>query len=253
MSTCSQLSCPCQQYREDKESFGYGRYPMTPCGSPSSPLALYGSGDSKRLEQEASSIGSSLERSPRRSLFLGHEEYLAQVTTPTANSADPNLLPNMCGRKTPGLKERNLSSEPVRFELVSLPIGNLYGNLQRMATSAPSLPGFVWYLIAPSAQLLLTLMHLCPCSGPLLSFGVQPALGKAEEPGAKQAMIVILRIPEASFGVVTKVRRMLSSMNFAEVSTFPTSSGGPIATLFVWKSKDRQYLSLVNEFGLPAI
>jgi len=53
-----------------------------------------------------------------------------------------------------------------------------------------------------------------------------------------------------SGGTVTRVKKMLSSMNFEEQLTLPTYSDGSIVTLFVWSEKARPFLSRQKLFGL---
>jgi len=66
---------------------------------------------------------------------------------------------------------------------------------------------------------------------------VQLALVNLGVLGKKQAYKVIVRIPGANFGAATRVKNMLSAMNFEEVSILRTYYDGQTVTPSEWKLK----------------
>lgn len=82
-----------------------------------------------------------------------------------------------------------------------------------------------------------------------MSSGEAPVPARVEELGWKREMMLIVKIPAQSSGVGTRVRLMLSLMNFAEVSTLLTYCDGLTVILCEWKSRDHPVPLLVNVFG----
>ena len=80
-------------------------------------------------------------------------------------------------------------------------------------------------------------------------FWVQQEPVRVVELGTRQEWMLIVRIPEVNFGVAIRVRRMLLSTNFEEVSMLPTYCDGLTVTLYEWRLKGHPYHLLPPGFG----
>lgn len=195
------------------------------------------------------SIGRSSVHSREKSQSTELDEYL-EASIPIVNCPDLKLPSPTFGKSSPELWTPNSNSDRNRLELMRLPIGRLFGKVQRGEIS-PLFPHELgWYLIAPSERLLPLMTALLESNEAAWSIGAPQGQESQDELGMKQVWMLIVKIQEANFGAAIKLNNLLSSMNFEAVSTFPTFSGGPTGTLCVLKSRGRAYLSLLVEFGL---
>lgn len=145
-----------------------------------------------------------------------------------------------------------MSLELNPFNETARQTGSLYGPPPSQAIWQQSPQVFEWLVIGPSEPLsqisLLLAQLLKKCS----SSGVLQVLENLDGLGSKAERKLILKIREASSGMVTSVNSMLSSMNFVEVSTSLTCSVGWTVTLSKWRSKGLPNLYVAPRYGLPA-
>ena len=79
--------------------------------------------------------------------------------------------------------------------------------------------------------------------------GARLAPERVDELGKKLESMPTLKIRELSGSMVTVVKKMLLSMNFVEVSIFPTSYGGSTAIRSLWKKKVLKCRCKQQSFG----
>jgi hypothetical protein len=135
------------------------------------------------------------------------------------------------------------------FVLIQKPIGSQSGWLHEQATSLPFPLGYVSFLTGPSEALLQIMISLSGLLGMSKCFGAQQEQVRVVELGTRQEWMLIVRIPEVNFGVAIRVRRMLLSTNFEEVSMLPTYCDGLTVTLYEWRSKGHPYHLLPPGYG----
>ncbi len=97
-----------------------------------------------------------------------------------------------------------------------------------------------------TSRALFQWIEKCTCSGDLQ---VQE---NREELGPKEECSLMLSALVLSSGMVTRLKRILSSMNFVEASMSHTYYGGSIVTQSVWRSRDLPDPFMVVGYGLPA-
>jgi len=112
---------------------------------------------------------------------------------------------------------------------------------------------FEWSITAHYNLLLPIIEYLSPWNEQSMCSGEPLVLVRVEELGPKLVWTLTVRTPVPSSGMGILLNLMSSSMNFVEVSTLHTSSGGSIVTQSVWRSKEVQGLLLVTQSGLPRI
>lgn len=254
-------------WQEDKPSFGYSPSPTWtgPFLNHSRPTSPGFEANRKlAMEQLDIDIGNCLWPSPPKSLFPKLLQSLADDRT--AKLADRKRQLLMYGRKKLALKELNSSLVPGidpicdqylyaigQFEEIRKLIGSLPGMLPNEETSEVFQPIFVCRVTGPFVPLRQIMKELL--EEPLLaeSFGAVLELGSHSLPGILREPKLILKIPGPSFGVVTMVKKMLSSMNSEEVSTSRTFLDGWIVTLAEWKLKDPIDHFVPNDFTSPVM
>lgn len=81
--------------------------------------------------------------------------------------------------------------------------------------------------------------------------GDQQVLVKLEELGKKEAWMLTLKCPVPNFGMVTRVKNLLLSMNLEEILESPIYCDGLIGILALWKSKGVAQFSVLSYLSLP--
>lgn len=248
----SQLS-PLDRYRKsiaDKASSGLspGRASSPRVISRAiSPMELDGCTDSVKLEPEDSNTFNSWSPSPRKLLWPRSPEYFPEVTE---NCLDPQLLMPMSQRAIPqsptpsSVSDASLSSE------TQSQTGSQSGSLPPLAPTSKSQLQYAFFLTAP----YVVLEQITPS---LLLLAVQPLSTRASlevvspiKHGNRQEGQLSLRTHGRSGGLVTKVKSMLSSMNFEVLSRSTTYYDGSIHIRVMWRLKAHVYHYLQHGSGL---
>lgn len=209
---------------------------------PSSPTMSSGSKASKSSLKVVTSIGNLSVDSQRSS----HYEVQSPPGPPPRTWKLPALqqLNPTCGRKTPECPSPSSSldlSPSIRRAKLT---GKWFGKPQQVAESWKfplisvfNITGKINLIVGPSEQLVVTSRSLLRILEPAMSTGVLLELVNLEELGKKPRYQLTVRVQDLSSGMGTKVKSVLSSMNFVEVSMSRTCSDGLIAIQYVWKSK----------------
>ena len=218
------------------------RLPLTPYPTPHGSRANW----SEEISP-TTSIGSSLWPSPPRNLL----QELRNVLDPNAmpNSPDQRPPTPMSRRMTPTLLEQDLNLEPNPFDATARPTGNNVGRELSLEMSWASPRMYVYNVIEQFAQLQAIMTSLLQWNGSASYIGVDLVPASQDVHGTRREWMLILRIPEQSFGMVTRLNNMLYAMNLEEESMLPTYSDGLIVTLFVWKSRVAANLWLPRSYG----
>nr|QTE03313.1 MAG: replication-associated protein [Ciconia boyciana Circoviridae sp.] len=106
-------------------------------------------------------------------------------------------------------------------------------------------------IIGPSSRLLWIIQSLSRWKEFARCFGVILRPVNHIELGHSAQMILILRSHEPSSGAVTRMKKMLSSMNFAETSISRTSYGGLIGIRSAWRLNTVDASPTLNDCLLP--
>jgi len=232
------------QRNAGRGSSGSSQLP-SPCSppSPSLVMGLSGSKDNENLGQEDLTTGNSLSRfngnSPSTSLFVCSPDAMQSFL------AAPQR-PHTAGKTLPQLKapDSNLESSQSRYSEkyisscseTTKSTGSPSGSPPSGVPSRPSPPQFVFKVIGPSVLLARIMPSLYLLSAEPSS---TQGLLEVESPTklGQNSQVLFLRTHGPSGGRATRVRRLLSLMNFEEVSTYRTSYAGSTSTLSVWKPK----------------
>jgi len=221
----------------------------------SSPLMSYGSKANKRLAQLADTCTSNaVSPSARRNLCREFKECLEPESTANSQEVKPLLptAPKKIRELASRLNMEHVLSEETKSETGS-PSG--YSSLvndriqPEVVTLTQSRPTFEWYLTVPSGRLPATSLLASQLFDMLRYFGELLVLENHDVLGMKQDSMLMLRIQEPSFGMVTNVKQMLSSMNFEEESTLRICLDGLTVIRCVWKSKDQRDRRLWKRSG----
>jgi len=81
--------------------------------------------------------------------------------------------------------------------------------------------------------------------------GDQQVLVKLEELGMREGWMLTLRCPVPNFGMVIRVKKLLSSMSLEEILESPIYSDGLIGILALWKSRGVAQFSVLSYLSLP--
>lgn len=207
-----------------------------------------GSRANLNLLSPASSTGSYWSPSPRRNLW----PRSATSSAPSTPSSPALRLPqNMYGRMTPRYPTPASSLAASPFAEIQNWTGNQFGPTLNQAILNRFLRQYVFRVIAPSELLHQIMEELSRWIELAMCTGAELALVNPDLPGNLPDQMLIVRIPDPSFGTVTKVNQTLSSMNFEEVSTLPICCVGSIDIHAVWKLKDLRNLWLPQISGSP--
>lgn len=218
------------------------------CDKENCPPMLCGSKVNKKPEARMDiCIGSSSSPSPRKLLWPPSEESLAEVSM--QSFPDLNVRMTTFAKKKPesmdlGSMEQSLSEEMPKL------IGKPSGNRPRPGIWRPSPPTYEWSLTGHFERLVPTMTALDRLFAKFGYTGAEVGLVNLGELGKKEAWMLTASVQGASFGMVTRVNRVLSLMNSEEVSTFPMCCDGVIGTRSVWRSKEAQDLLNARRSGL---
>jgi len=224
---------------DDKASFGCLQSPlivhtMDHFDKENSPLMSYGSKDNQKLAKQVNSDTCNvLLDSPRRNLLPEFEKCLDPSMPNSPDQKQP--LPIVLKKKVE--MENLLSSESSLSEGTTNETGSQYGPPQSPDFLSQFQPISEWYLIGPSGRLPATSQLACQLKDMLQCYGELLALENQSVLGMKLESMLMLKIHDPSFGMVTKVRRVLLLMNFEEESTSRICCDGLIVTRSVWRSK----------------
>ncbi len=168
----------------------------------------------KRKESPVTSTGSSVWRSPRRSLLPELLACLEPESMP--NSPVPMPQPPTVPKKSQDLPSLSALA-PSPFEEIQEQTGMQYGPPPSPEIWTLSQPMSVWFLIVPCEPLGQTTPLVQECYDQLSCFGVLRARANLTVHGMKQELTLILSVPDPSSGMGIRINRMLWSMNFEEV------------------------------------
>jgi len=215
-----------------------------------SPLPVRGSRASLSVETTPDFYtGRSAFRSARRLLFEESENALVPTMR---NLQDLELQPTTYGRTTPLSPPRDLNWEANQLIEVAPEIGTRSGSSQSLDSLNQSPRRLEFKVIAHSVQSLLTTLSQLELNESVMSFGVEQVLESRGVLGQRPDSTLILKTLGQNSGVDIEIRRLLSSMNFEEVSILDIYLDGWIVTRSLWKLKDPlQYLS-PRQYGSPA-
>lgn len=226
---------------EDKEYSGFSR---APARTPSSPTALQmdlyqlelsGCMDNKKEESQQDIFTTNCSSPLERKLpYMESREYLERAYM--LNYQDPKPPKRTVTKKRPELVT---SSPLVRNQSVETPrlIGSPYGPPPSPEILTEYLPQYVFNLILPLDRSDQTTQLVKELKKQLRFFGDLQELVNQDKRGRKLDRRLILSVLDPSSGMVTRVKSMLSAMNFVELSTFPTFLDGVIGTQCVLKLK----------------
>lgn len=172
----------------------------------------------------------------KKDLLEPSNEYLDKEFMESFPAA--KQLMNMSGKMTPPSKERDLNLEPARFEGMRRRIGKQFGRMPSPGIWPKSLQTREWSLTVPCEQLPLITASVLEWYDQLKCSGEVLVLASHVKPGKKREKKLIVRIQDPSFGMATKIKLMLLSMNFEEELTLPTCLDGLTATPSEWRLKD---------------
>jgi len=180
--------------------------------------------------------GNSLLHSRQRSLSPLSVRYLATNAMPS--SLAPRPRSPTYSRMTPLLRALGLSGEQSPSEEMLRPTGSQYGPPPSPEIWQASQRMYALRATGPSSALEL-IMNQCLLWYECATFtGVPPVQVNLVGRGMKQDWTLTLRIPGPNFGVVIKLKQMLSLMNFEAELTSPICSDGLIDIQYVWKSRE---------------
>lgn len=213
----------------------------TPCPS---------SEDSKSSPLTATSTGKSWSPSPRRNLLPKFEESLENAMPNPPEVKQPE---NMFGKKTRVLRARSSNMELWHAAEMNLLIGRPSNSLLSKATWKKFLPIYMFVATINCGELAKTIYDQWLWSALVQFSGAVPVLESHEELGKKRAWKLTLRIQTASFGTVTEITNMWSSMNFEVQSAYPICCDGLTDIHVSLKLKDRQSCFAQPKSGSPRI
>lgn len=240
-----------QKIIEDKESFGYS---LSPTPMPSAKnwseencqLMSSGPKDRKNLVTAATGTSRYALRSARRSLLPQLRECLEEEYMPSSPVLRPQ--PPTVARSSPELESLlNLDVNP--FDETPKLTGSPSGLQPNPEILNPFPRISEWYLITPSERSTLIMQTLGFLIEQSRYSGDLQELVNHTVHGMKQESVLLLSALEPSSGMATRVKTMLSSMNFGAVSTLHICCDGSIVTRYVWKSKDLPDPLMLNESG----
>jgi len=240
------MQCPDSPTPAGKESSGSLLSRMLTLRRTSRPDVLGSEDNSSKVVKPGTYIGKSSLPSPPKALL---PQLLESSEMSTQNSLDLKLQVNMSGKKILESQEPNLNSEQSLLESTQRPTGNPFG--------PPPSPVSSWIfpriaelqVIVPCEVFDQTMMHLSQWRESVTSSGDPLVQVKVVAHGTKLAWKLTARIPERNSGAGTKLKAMLSLMNFEEVSTYHTCCAGSIVIRSEWKLKEAQCLSALTSFG----
>lgn len=225
------------EWHNYNEGNGLLRYPSTPSpllNLPPSPI-LEGSSNSQIL---VTSTGNSMFYSPDPSDLISLDPFLETIMP--RQLFPERIVSSTCGKKRRKLKAPNLNLDCVLLDGILLKIGRVFGNLRPPGPWTKYVNPY-WCLITTTSK------ELKPITSALLEFaemwlfiGDELVVENLEKHGRKAAYLLTLKIHGPNSGMVINLNQMLSSMNFAGLSTSPICYDGLIVTQSLWRSNAAQ-------------
>lgn len=205
--------------------------------------------DSLNLEKEATDTGNCCSCLKENKDYHGSKRN-SPLATLNCQEVKPQL--RMSGKKTLGLVNplntaKNQSTETQKKTGHKLKTGHKVVNLKK------SLKTYMFVIITPSSGLQKIIVDQLQEILKSSSIGGVLALANHEELGKRQELIVTLRILEQSGGMATRVKLMLSWMNFEELSISEISLPGSIVIRAEWREKEVRSLWQQKTSGSPPI
>lgn len=237
---------------EDKDFIGCSpSQPMTLC--PTSPPLVSGSlVNSKKEGKQAMFIGKSSPTSKRKCPFGESSKCLGKrcmQNSPLANKDQKT----MSGKTTPVLmngsglnlarKKSNETLKKTGIEYAS----KLFKEICPKLT-----PTFIFAITDPSDKYPPIIYDLFVENEELVFFGVKPVLVNHTRPGIKQEKVLIVSLHGTYGGMLTKVRKMLLSMNLEEESRLKICYDGSTPGLSWFRPKEDIGIFAYDEYGLLA-
>lgn len=234
---------------EDKESFGCSPFD-TVISLPTSPLAAHGSKDSLKEAKVDSCTGRSLSPSGRKQLW---PELLACSANIMRSSRGQKRQASMYGKKRQEFRQPSLNLEhSLQTPLVNQ-TGKWYGSAPSPEILTQYPHSFGLKVIVPSERLEAISLRLTQWYVHAKCFGVLQERENRKELGKRQESTLTLSLHAPSFGTVTSLKKILSSMSLEEILILGTYSPGWTVIPSVWKLKDHQYLSTPRDSGSAVI
>lgn len=194
--------------------------------------------DSKNSEQEGSYTTNVWSPIPRK---LDYQE--SGQTLDPAMPSSPSPMPHvtMYGKRTPVFPVRSSSLENSPYAAIQKLTGMPFERLLSRETWNRCHPTYSFVAIINSEELAKTIYDQLQWSVPATCFGAELELVNRVALGKKPVWMLILKTPTPNFGMATKVKILLSSMNFEVRSASHTYSDGLIVIRSLWKLKDRAF------------
>lgn len=200
-----------------------------------SPRNAAGSGASLNSPLLDSSTGRSSQFS---SVLYDWEESEILSGTVMPNSPVRLLQTPTYGRTTPTSTEHASNWEENPFGETRRGTGRLFGTRPSPETSSISTNPYWYHITVGSRRSVRIFYNLLLSSDLAMFFGDELVLENLNVPGLREVFSLTLKIREPNFGTDIQVRQLLLSMNFVEVSTLDTYSGGSIVIQSLWRSRD---------------
>jgi len=226
---------PIPSCREDKESFGCLQYLLMTSPPTSHHHVPTSKVNSKRVLLPDIATGKSSLRSRKKHLSEVSKTCLENQFMPNL-AVHPPPTPTV-GRMKQVLAEPDLNSVLSRLTVPKRPIGSLYGPPPSPEIWVPSRHIAELSITGLFDELVQIIHEQSQWNVNALSSGAQLELESLDVLGMKRLWKLTVKIPAPSFGMVTKWKKMLLSMNFVEELILPIYFGGLTGTLFEWRSK----------------
>jgi len=215
----------------------------TPLGSPQlSPTPRVNS----REASPVTSTGSSLSTSKSNNLY---DPFGSCLDRGTLSLLEAKLAKTTFGSRILESREPSLSLENDRCSETSQPIGSKSGSPLRKEELETFPQTYVYVVISHCEASARHMSFQLGVNEWLISIGAELVLASREELGEKQEWTLTLKIRALNFGVDTKIRGMLLSMSFEEVSIFPICLDGWIDIQSGWRSKAQACPCVLKSFG----
>lgn len=240
----------CLKY-QDKQDTGSAQSQKIKIGHQVSPGVFVIYEDNKnKVKEDSNTIKSSLFRTAKRASNKSEKPSIQPLVTGNQQGQKRQKLTS--GKKTPEL-EINLNS--VKNLSIETPkkTGNSSKNKPNKELSMTSQEIYTSVITTISAEFAQTTFNRLRWTEPVQFSGAQLTLEKVIGLGNSPDLIHIVKIRVASSGKHTKVKQILSSMNFEEASTSAMYLDGLTNILVTWKLKDRANPLWQPDIGLHQI
>lgn len=234
----------------DKQSTGFSRFLRTPSPPIYPQLARTLKDSSSQATQTDIDTGNSWLVSPAKFDFVESEQLSDHIMQ---SLPDLKPLQTTFGKKILESKEPNLNLENSLSTSTVQWTGMQSLLTQQPETLIPFHRRSKFVIGNLSARFVQSIFDQLDSLDLAEYIGAQQILEKPIAVGKKQVWTLILKFPAASFGKLTRVKKMLSSMNLEEESTTISSSGGWMGIKSSWIAKDPVTPFLLGSSGLHPI